>query len=125
MSMRIARLRRSAVIGTFGLQLGPGAAAAGEDASRWVGDARRAVRLSAGTRQPGAAVVRAGIEIKLKGGWHTYWRYPGDAGVPPRFDFAASKNVKAVEVLWPAPQRIPEQGLVVIGYTSSVILPLR
>ena len=32
--------------------------------------------------------MRAGIEIRLKPGWHTYWRYPGDAGVPPRFDFA-------------------------------------
>ena len=68
--------------------------------------------------------MRAGIEIRLKPGWHTYWRYPGDAGVPPRFDFAGSQNVKSVEVLWPAPQRIPEQGLVAIGYTGDVILPL-
>ena len=49
---------------------------------------------------------------------------PGDAGVPPRFDFAGSQNVKAVEVLWPAPQRIPEESLVAIGYTGDVILPL-
>ena len=52
--------------------------------------------------------VRAGIEIRLKTGWHTYWRYPGDAGVPPQFDFAGSQNVKSVDVLWPAPQRLPE-----------------
>ncbi len=71
---------------------------------------RSAVRLIAGSQPAGAAVIRAGIEIKLKPGWHTYWRYPGDAGVPPRFDFQGSKNVKAVEVLWPAPQRIPEAG---------------
>ena len=44
--------------------------------------------------------------------------------MPPRFDFAGSQNVKAVEVLWPAPQRIPEEGLVAIGYTGDVTLPL-
>jgi len=68
--------------------------------------------------------MRAGIQIRLKPGWHTYWRYPGDAGVPPRFDFAGSQNVKAVEILWPAPQRIAEESLVAIGYTGDVTLPL-
>src|SRR5690242_3205073 len=61
--------------------------AAADDASRWDGDARSAARLVAGTRGADAA-LRAGIEIRLKAGWHTYWRYPGDAGVPPQFDFA-------------------------------------
>ncbi len=56
-----------------------------------------------------------GIRLQMQPGWHTYWRYPGDAGVPPRFDFAGSQNVKAVEVLWPAPQRIQEEGMVAIG----------
>jgi DsbC/DsbD-like thiol-disulfide interchange protein len=101
------------------------AVAAAEDASRWDGDARSAVRLIAGSQPAGAAAIRAGIEVRLKPRWHTYWRYPGDAGVPPRFDFAASKNVKLVEVLWPAPRRIPEAGATVIGYDSDVILPLR
>jgi len=44
--------------------------------------------------------------------------------VPPRFDFTGSQNVKAVDVLWPAPQPIPEHDLVTIGYTGDVILPL-
>jgi DsbC/DsbD-like thiol-disulfide interchange protein len=44
--------------------------------------------------------------------------------VPPRFDFAGSQNVKAVEVLWPAPQRIAEESLVAIGYTGDLTLPL-
>src|SRR5262249_40543167 len=70
------------------------------------------------------APLRAGIEIRLAPGWHTYWRYPGDAGVPPRFDFAGSQNVKAVDVHWPAPQRLPEEAVTVIGYTGNVILPL-
>lgn len=123
------RLRRAAAPGTIGLcavwLVAASHAAAAEDASRWDGDARNAMRLIAGSSaRGGGASLRAGIEIRLAPGWHTYWRYPGDAGVPPRFDFSQSQNLKSVEVRWPAPQRIPEQGLVAIGYTGDVILPL-
>jgi DsbC/DsbD-like thiol-disulfide interchange protein len=118
------RLRRTAAAGAIGI-LGGVSCAAAEDASPWDGDARSAVRLIAGAAAVGANVpLRAGIEIRLKPGWHTYWRYPGDAGVPPRFEFAGSQNLAAVEVRWPAPSRIPEQGLTAIGYVSDVILPL-
>src|SRR5262249_28134369 len=102
-----------------------GDASAADDASRWDGDARSAVRLiAASSSAPETSSIRAGIEIRLKGGWHTYWRYPGDAGVPPRFDFAGSENVKSVEGLWPAPHRIPDQRLPTIGYTGDAIRPL-
>jgi DsbC/DsbD-like thiol-disulfide interchange protein len=120
-------LRRTAALGAIGMcaaSLIAASNAAADDASRWDGDARSAVRLIAGSASPNAGPIRAGVEIRLKRGWHTYWRYPGDAGVPPRFDFSESHNLKSVEVLWPAPQRIPEQGLVAIGYTGDVILPL-
>jgi DsbC/DsbD-like thiol-disulfide interchange protein len=119
------RLRRTAAPGAIGIALSlivAGNAGAADDASRWDGDARSAVRLIAGPAV--GKVFRAGVEIRLKSGWHTYWRYPGDAGVPPRFDFTGSQNVKAVDVLWPAPQPIPERDLVTIGYTGDVILPL-
>lgn len=95
-----------------------------EEASRWDGDARSAVRLIAGSSARGVA-LRAGIEIRLKPGWHTYWRYPGDAGVPPQFDFKASQNLKSIDVLFPAPVKMLEAGAVTIGYDSDVILPLR
>jgi DsbC/DsbD-like thiol-disulfide interchange protein len=97
-----------------------------DDASPWDGDARSAARLIAGTRSADrGAPLRAGMEIRLMTGWHTYWRYPGDAGVPPQFDFAGSQNLKAVEVLWPAPHRLQEAGLDTIGYERGVILPLK
>ena len=70
-------------------------------------------------------MFRAGVEIKLKEGWHTYWRYPGDSGVPPVLDFSKSQNVKAVTVLYPAPSRFPDgAGGNSIGYTGVLILPL-
>jgi DsbC/DsbD-like thiol-disulfide interchange protein len=118
------RIVAAMLLVVFGLSPGVGGARAADDVSPWDGDARSAVRLIAGGSGPGAP-LRAGIEIRLKQGWHTYWRYPGDAGVPPRFDFAGSQNVKSVEVLWPAPRRLPEAGLDTIGYDRDVILPLR
>jgi DsbC/DsbD-like thiol-disulfide interchange protein len=124
MTMVSVRLPALLAACALGLLIGTSAATAAEDASRWDGDARSSARLIAGSQPTGGGPVRAGIELKLKPGWHTYWRYPGDAGMPPSFDFAASSNVKAIEVMWPAPRRIPEQGMVAIGYTSDVILPL-
>jgi DsbC/DsbD-like thiol-disulfide interchange protein len=129
MTTGLDRLRRTAAPRAIGLWatllIAASPATAADDASRWDGDARSAVRLIAGSAPAGkTAPLRAGIEIRLKPGWHTYWRYPGDAGVPPRFDFGGSQNVKAVEVLWPAPQRIAEESLVAIGYTGDVTLPL-
>jgi DsbC/DsbD-like thiol-disulfide interchange protein len=102
----------------------PPALAAG--ASPWDGTERAAVRLIAGLRQigGGAAVQRAGVQIRLADGWKTYWRYPGDSGVPPRFDFSRSRNVKSVTVRWPAPQRLTDESGTSIGYKHEVVFPL-
>jgi DsbC/DsbD-like thiol-disulfide interchange protein len=97
-----------------------------DDASEWDKDLHSALRLIAGsttTTAPGA--LRAGIQMQLEPGWHTYWRYPGDSGVPPRFEFAESDNVKSATVLWPAPRRFPDgAGGNSIGYTDTVIFPV-
>jgi DsbC/DsbD-like thiol-disulfide interchange protein len=93
--------------------------------SPWVGVSNADVRLVADAAAIEGAPLRAGIEIRLARGWHTYWRYPGDAGVPPRFDWTGSRNVAAVEVRWPAPERITlDGGLESIGYHGNLILPL-
>lgn len=97
------------------------------DASPWSEDLQSAARLIAARAQviAGGRVFRAGIEIKLKEGWHTYWRYPGDSGVPPVLDFSKSQNVKAVTVLFPAPSRFPDgAGGNSIGYNGELILPV-
>jgi DsbC/DsbD-like thiol-disulfide interchange protein len=94
------------------------------DASMWDGDARAAMRLVAGSAGADRAALRAGIELRLGTGWKTYWRYPGDSGVPPRFDFAKSTNVKSVAVRWPAPHRFTDENGASIGYKGVVLLPL-
>ena len=95
-----------------------------QDASPWQEDAHSAVRLLAGSRS--GAVLLGGIAVQLKPGWHTYWRTPGDSGVPPRFDFSKSDNVEAVTVLWPAPKKFDDgAGGVSLGYHDQIVLPLR
>jgi DsbC/DsbD-like thiol-disulfide interchange protein len=94
------------------------------DASAWVSDAHSGVRLISGSAANADGVLRAGIEIKLASGWKTYWRYPGDSGVPPRFDFSQSTNVKSVSVAFPAPHRFSDPSGNTIGYKDGVILPV-
>src|SRR6478672_1609607 len=95
-----------------------------EDASPWQRDSHSAVRLLAGSRS--GAVLLGGIAIQLQPGWKTYWRTPGDSGVPPRFDFSKSENVEAVTVMWPAPMKFDDgAGGVSLGYKQQVVLPLR
>src|SRR5262245_36094248 len=95
-----------------------------EDASPWQRDAHSAIRLVAGSRSGG--VLLGGIAIQLEDGWKTYWRNPGDSGVPPHFDFSRSDNVEAVTVLWPAPMKFDDgAGGFSLGYKKQVVLPLR
>jgi DsbC/DsbD-like thiol-disulfide interchange protein len=97
------------------------------DISPWDEDLQSAARLIAAqaNNTPEGMVFRAGLEIRLNDGWKTYWRYPGDSGVPPLVDVSKSDNVKAVTVLYPAPSRFPDgAGGNSIGYKGDVILPL-
>src|SRR3954454_16363055 len=102
------------------------AARAEDGASSWDGDQRGAVRLIAGERRNDgrAPTQRAGVQVRLAPGWKTYWRYPGDSGVPPRFDFAEAQNVKTVTIEWPAPHRFSDESGITIGYKEEVIFPL-
>src|SRR5215472_4602449 len=94
------------------------------DESPWSEDTRSAVRLIAGGGKNGDGTLRAGIEFKLQPGWKTYWRYPGDSGVPPHFDFSGSENLKTVTVLYPAPHLFTDETGQTLGYKERVIFPL-
>jgi len=95
------------------------------DASAWAEDSHSAFRLIAGANKAGAAPLRAGVEVKMPPGWHTYWRYPGDSGVPPHFDFAGSENLGLAKVLYPAPHLFSDEAGNFLGYTDRVTFPLQ
>jgi len=85
---------------------------------------RAEVRLIDGGVLPDGVTRLAGIEIVLDPEWKTYWRNPGDSGIPPRMDFSASGNVAEVGVEWPAPELHYDGYGWVIGYSDAVIFPL-
>lgn len=66
----------------------------------------------------------AAIVLTMAPGWHTYWRAPGDAGVPPVMDWSQSRNLSTVNVLWPTPSVYWTDGFRSIVYKNKVILPL-
>jgi DsbC/DsbD-like thiol-disulfide interchange protein len=92
------------------------------ESSPWSEDLRSGIRLVSG--DTAARPMQAGVEIKLQKGWHTYWRYPGDAGVPPQFDFAKSENLKSATVLYPAPELHSDAGGETIVYRQDVLFPV-
>jgi len=82
------------------------------------------VRILPGWRADDGSHVAA-IEMVLAQGWKTYWRAPGDAGIPPHFEWAGSGNLSGVEVSWPTPRAVMQDGMQTIAYDGRVILPLR
>jgi len=67
----------------------------------------------------------AALRFSLEDGWKTYWRAPGDAGIPPRFDWRGSQNLSQVEIIWPTPEQTITNGMRTIGYTHDLVLPVR
>ena len=74
--------------------------------------------------QTGAGRYMAGLQLMLAPGWKTYWRAPGEAGIPPLFNWSGSENLKSVGVHWPTPSVFQTNGLQSIGYHDQVTLPL-
>ena len=74
--------------------------------------------------QTGKGNQMAGLHLSLSPGWKTYWRSPGQAGIPPLFNWSGSENVKSVRVHWPRPVVFHTNGLQSIGYHDTVTLPL-
>jgi DsbC/DsbD-like thiol-disulfide interchange protein len=99
-------------------------AAQAQDASDWALDIRSAARVIAASAPRGATQFRVAVELRLDPGWHTYWRYPGDSGVPPNFEFSESENLRTAKVLYPAPQAFTDETGTSIGYGDHVIFPM-
>ena len=94
-------------------------------ASPWTDLDSSQIRLISASRAVGeAAIVQFGLQIRLEEGWKTYWRSPGDAGIPPTFGWQGSGNLAAVEVAWPAPYRFTTFGIDSFGYAGEVVFPL-
>lgn len=96
-----------------------------ESATAWDSTDVSDIRLISAQDAVGDGTVSLGLQIRLAPTWKTYWRSPGEAGFPPRIDWAGSTNLKSVDMAWPAPTRFLEIGdLITHGYQDEVVFPL-
>ncbi|UEM02928.1 thioredoxin family protein [Skermanella rosea] len=68
--------------------------------------------------------VPIGLHLKMKPGWKTYWRSPGDAGLPPQLAWDGSANLAGTDMRWPAPHRFTLFGIETFGYDGEVVFPI-
>lgn len=66
----------------------------------------------------------AALHLTLSPGWKTYWRAPGDAGIPPVMDLQGSHNLSDVVPIWPTPFVFSQNGMQTVGYAKELVLPL-
>ncbi|KIC24616.1 hypothetical protein GC1_11345 [Leisingera sp. ANG1] len=64
------------------------------------------------------------LRITLQPGWKTYWRAPGDAGIPPSFSWRGARNVGGLSITWPSPEVFLTSGYRTIGYHDQLVLPV-
>lgn len=81
------------------------------------------VGVETGWRESGGVHI-AGLSIRLAPGWKTYWRAPGDGGIPPSFNWSGSSNIHSVDVRFPVPDVFYQNGMRSIGYADMVTFPL-
>jgi suppressor for copper-sensitivity B len=93
--------------------------------SDWQRDEAISVRLISGVDAVGdLATIPLGLEVEMAPEWHTYWRSPGAAGLPPNLDWSASQNLDTAKILYPVPRRYTAYGLETIGYHGHVVFPI-
>ncbi len=91
-------------------------------ASQWRGHEGARTRLIAGPATSDGWII--GWQVDLQPGWKTYWRSPGEAGLPPRLRFDGSSNLADAEIAFPLPDRFDFFGIESFGYADQLVLPV-
>ncbi len=68
--------------------------------------------------------LQLGLRIAHDPHWHTYWRNPGDSGLPTQLDLKLPEGLRAGTIAWPAPQRLFIPPLANYGYEGEIVLPV-
>lgn len=106
------------------LLLAPTQAGAGETAWQDFSPEAR-IRLISGDIRASDGTTTIALEVEMSPGTKTYWRVPGETGIPLELDFSASDGVGAHEVLWPLPTVEVVNGYTDYVYDGPVIIPIR
>lgn len=92
--------------------------------SRWIADQYSRSRLFVGGYDRDSGILHLGWQITLKEGWKTYWRSPGEAGLPPRWTWKDARNIRTIAVKWPLPELLHIFNVDTFVYHNEVILPI-
>ena len=71
---------------------------------------------------PGEAFL-VGVRLKMEPHWHTYWKYPGDAGIPTDIKWQLPEGWRVGDIQWPIPLKLEEPGdILIYGYHDEILL---
>jgi thiol:disulfide interchange protein DsbD len=71
--------------------------------------------------RPGKPAL-VGLRLRMAEHWHTYWKNPGDSGLPTRIKWTLPEGWTAGSILWPHPEALPVGPLMNYGYSDEVML---
>ena len=63
-----------------------------------------------------------GLQLTHQSEWHTYWRNPGDSGLPTQIELNLPAGITAGDVQWPLPHKLKAGNLTNYGYDKTVLL---
>lgn len=121
---QIAPMRNWFILSLAAAGLAALTAGAQASASAWHDSEGGRIRLVTTGKADDRGRIRGALEIALKPGWKTYWRDPGDSGVPPQLDVSGSANIAEVDVSFPPPRRHDDGYGQWVGYDHPVTLPI-
>ncbi|NOZ33052.1 MAG: hypothetical protein GXP01_08270, partial [Alphaproteobacteria bacterium] len=81
------------------------------------------MRLIADNKVSPDGTTRFALEIKMPASVKTYWRIPGEGGLPLRLDITGSEGLEALQINWPFPLREKRYGLLAHVYYGDVVIP--
>lgn len=80
--------------------------------------------MSTGEQSNDGKIIQTVLDVELSGDWKTYWRSPGEGGIPPSWDWSESSNIESVEWHWPIPKYYEQLGVMTLGYKKHVSFPV-
>ena len=126
-----ARLIAHAPQGVWGDEAGLSPVAPGASGWQMPGNAQPQMDLapspaaSAAASAQAASPVWVGLLLQHAKGWHTYWKNPGDSGLPTQLTWQLPLGVEAADIDWPTPKKLFVGDLANYGYEGEVLLPVR
>lgn len=120
--MLVPQIRLSFLLGLLAV-LCAGQARGAESALLETDHLRSRLVAAQGSAVPGQT-LELGLLLEHDPGWHTYWKNPGDSGLPTQMQFELPGGLGAGDIEWPLPERQPAGGLVNFGYSHTELLPV-